>query len=87
MGGIWAGVFLPMALFTVIIPVVDFARSNDYTLPEGNTNLPIIRLAEIEKSPNLRRETGYHGNNVDRENRVSFDWSLLAPVQYEIEEH
>jgi len=87
LGGIWAGVFLPMALFTVIIPVVDIAGSNDYTLPEGNTNLPIIRLAEIEKSPNLRRETGYHGNNVDQENRVSFDWSLLAPVQYEIEEH
>ncbi|KGK86824.1 hypothetical protein DP73_15455 [Desulfosporosinus sp. HMP52] len=86
LGGIWAGVFLPMALFTIIIPVVDIARSNDYTLPEGNINLPIIRLAEIEKSPNLRRETGYH-DNVDRENRVSFDWSLLAPVQYEIDEH
>jgi len=85
--GILAGLFLPMALFTIFIPLVDLAKSKDYTLPEGNTNLPIIRLAEIEQNPNLIRETGYNGNEVDWENRVSYDWSLLAPVQYEIDEH
>ncbi|AFQ43368.1 DUF2812 domain-containing protein [Desulfosporosinus meridiei] len=86
-GGILAGIFLPMALFTIIIPVVEIAQTKDYTLPEGNTNLPIIRLAEIEKSPGFRRETDFSGNNLDRANRVSCDWSLLAPVQYEIDEH
>lgn len=87
LGGILAGIFLPVALITIIIPFVDVAKSKDYTLPEGNVNLPIIRLAEIEKSPNLMREKGFHGNNVDWANRVSYDWSPLAPVQYEIDEH
>lgn len=87
LGGILAGIFLPMAFLTIIIPFVDIAKGKDYTLPEGNTNLPIIRLAEIEKSPNLMREPGYFINNVDWANRVSYDWSLLAPVQYEIDEH
>ncbi|KUO65197.1 MAG: hypothetical protein APF84_08675 [Gracilibacter sp. BRH_c7a] len=87
LGGILAGIFLPLAFCTIIIPFVDIAKSKDYTLPEGNTNLPIIRLAEIEKDPNLMRETSYNGNNVDWANRVSFNWSLLAPVQYEINEH
>lgn len=87
LGGILVGIYLPIALFTIIIPFVDIAKSKDYTLPEGNTNLPIIRLAEIDKSRNLMRETGYNGNNVDWANRVSYDWSLLAPVQYEIDEH
>lgn len=87
LGGILAGIYMPLALFTIIIPFVEFATSKDYTLPEGNANLPIIRLEEIEKSPNLMRETGYNGDNVDWANRVSYDWSLLAPVQYEIDEH
>ncbi|WP_372999096.1 DUF2812 domain-containing protein [Lutispora sp.] len=87
LGGISAGIFLPIALFSIIIPFVGIAKSEDYTLPEGNTYLPIIRLAEIEKSPNLMRETSYHDKKVDWANRVSFDWSLMAPVQYEIDEH
>lgn len=86
-GGILAGLFLPMALFTIFIPFVEIAKSKDYTLPEVNTNLPIIRLADIEQNPKLMRETGYNGNDVDWANRVSYDWSLLAPVQYEIDEH
>lgn len=85
--GIFAGLYLIIALFTIFIPVVDIAKRKDYTLPEGNTNLPIIRLAEIEQNPNFMRETSYNSNDVDRGNRVSYDWSLLAPVQYEIDEH
>jgi len=87
--GILAGLFLPIALFTIFIPLIDIAKSKDYTLPEANTNLPIIRLADIEQKRKLMRETGYYNGNddVDRANRVSYDWSLLAPVQYEIDEH
>lgn len=86
-GGMLAGLYLPIALFAIFISTASIAKSEDYTLPEGNTNLPIIRLAEIEQSPNLMRKSGYKGNNVDWANRVSYDWSLLAPVQYEIDEH
>jgi len=86
-GGILASLFLPMALFTAMIPFVESAKSEDYTLPETNTNLPVIRLIDIEQNPKLMREEGYRRNDVDWANRVSFDWSLLAPVQYEIDEH
>jgi putative lipase involved disintegration of autophagic bodies len=78
---------LPIALFAVIIPFIDIAKSRDYTLPESKDNLPVIRLAEIEQNPNLLRKTGYTRKNVDWANRVSYDWSPLAPVQYEIDEH
>ncbi|MEL7567996.1 MAG: DUF2812 domain-containing protein [Dehalobacterium sp.] len=86
-GGILAGLFLPIALFTALIPFVESAKSEDYTLPEGNTNLPVIRLSDIEQNPKLMREDGYKRNDVDWSNRVSYNWSLLAPVQYEIDEH
>ncbi|MGI6451667.1 MAG: DUF2812 domain-containing protein [Desulfitobacteriia bacterium] len=86
-GGLFAGFFLPIALFAVIIPFIDIAKSRDYTLPESKDNLPVIRLAEIEQNPNLLRKTGYTRKNVDWANRVSYDWSPLAPVQYEIDEH
>ncbi len=85
--GILAGVFLPIAIFSMFIPFVQISKSQDYTLPETKTNLPIIRLADIEQNPKLRRERVYDSDNVDWANRVSYDWSLLAPVQYEIDEN
>ena len=52
-------------------------------------NLPIIRLADIEQNPKLIRAAGYNynGDDIDWANRVSYDWSLLASVRYEIDEH
>jgi len=85
--GILAGIFLPLALVTIFIPFVQITKSKDYTLPEGNTNLPIIKLADIEQNPKLMREKSYYSKNVDMANRVRYSWSLLAPVQYEIDEH
>jgi len=85
--GILAGIFLPLALLTVFIPFVQITKSKDYTLPEVNTNLPIIKLSDIEQNPKLMRGKSYYSKNVDMANRVRYDWSLLAPVQYEIAEH
>ncbi|MGE4284169.1 MAG: DUF2812 domain-containing protein [Clostridia bacterium] len=85
--GILAGLFLPIALFAVFIPFIEIAKSENHALPETNTNLPIIRLADIEQNPNLKRKAGYSRDGIDWGNRVSFDWSLLAPIQYEITEH
>lgn len=87
-GGILAGIFLPISLFAIFIPFAEIAKREDYTLTEGDaTHLPIIRLANIEQNPKLEREARYRNNNVDWANRVSYDWSLLSPVQYEIVEH
>ncbi|MHB8065377.1 MAG: DUF2812 domain-containing protein, partial [Ruminiclostridium sp.] len=52
-------------------------------------NIPIIKLMDIEQNPKLMRKKSYNYNvnEVDRSNRVIHEWSLLAPIQYEIEEH
>lgn len=81
-------------LFTVvvglssIIPFVQLVKMDTKTLPEVNLDLPIVRLADVEKNPALvREEPFYMDDNVDWGNRYSYDWSPLAPVQYETNEH
>ena len=82
-----------MFLFTfivglsAIIPFVQLATMETNTLPEGNIDLPIVRLADVEQNPDLiRGEPTYMSDNVDWGNRYSYDWSPLAPVQYETDE-
>ncbi|WNF24862.1 DUF2812 domain-containing protein [Mesobacillus jeotgali] len=77
-------------LFTVvvglcaIIPFIQIAKMETNTLPEGSVDLPIVRLADVENHPDLiRPEAEYMSDNVDWGNRVSSEWSLLAPVKYE----
>lgn len=80
-------IFIIFAIFGSILPVIQIIMKETKTLPLTNTDLPIVRLADIEQSPNLIRESSYYTrNNVDWGNRYSYDWSLLAPVQYESEE-
>lgn len=84
--GILAAIFLPLALFTAVTPIVEISKRSEYTLPETDYNLPIIKLMDIEQNPKLMRKESYNSNEVDRSNRFSREWSLLAPIQYEIEE-
>ena len=46
-----------------------------------------VRLADIEQNPALVRDEPYMIDNVDWGNRYTYDWSLLAPVQYETDEN
>ena len=80
-------------LFTVvvglsaIIPFVQLVKMDTKTLPEASLDLPIVRLADVEDNPAMvREEPSYVSDNVDWGNRYSYDWSLLAPVQYETDE-
>lgn len=79
--------FIITSFLTVCIPVAEIACSKTDTLPETQVDLPVIRLAEIEQNPFLERESGYSSRDVDWGNRVSYDWSPLSPVKYEISEH
>lgn len=80
-------------LFTVvvglsaIIPFVQLIKMDTKTLPEANIDLPFVRLADIEQNPAMVREEPYLIDNVDWGNRYSYEWSLLAPMQYETDEH
>jgi hypothetical protein len=80
-------------LFTVavglsaIIPFVQLVKMDTKTLPEADLDLPIVRLADVEENSALvREEASYLSDNVDWANRYSYDWSPLAPVQYETDE-
>lgn len=77
---------IPLALGTIVLPFVEIAKRDTYTLPESKMGLPMICLAEIEQNPKLERESSYY-EDLDFLNRVEYDWRLLAPVQYEINEH
>jgi len=77
---------ITVSILTIIIPVKQALKSNEYTLSETKDNLPIIRLSDIEENPSLQREVSYNEEGVDRLNRVLYEWSLLAPIQYSIDE-
>lgn len=79
--------FILVAFLSPCIPVAEIVCSKTYTLPETPVDLPVIRLADIEKNPALERLAGYSLRNVDRENRVSYNWTPLSPITYEIYEH
>lgn len=85
--GFVSAFFIIIAGLSACIPFVEIAKSEDYTLPETSVNLPIIRLAEIDQNPDLEREVAYNSHGVDWGNWISYEWSLLAPVQYEVNEH
>ncbi|MGD6903215.1 DUF2812 domain-containing protein [Bacillus infantis] len=73
------------------VAVMSFAKlfiMDTKTLPEGNLDLPIVRLADVEQNPDMvREEPVYFDDNVDWGNRYSRNWSPLAPVQYEADEN
>jgi hypothetical protein len=80
------GIFIFAACMTIAIPFITILKSESYTLPVGKTDLPIVSLAEIENNPSMLRDIGYINDGVDWGNRLSYDWSPFAPIQYEADE-
>lgn len=79
-------IVITIAAITVIMPVVQMVKSDEYTLAETKADLPIIRLADIEDNPNLQRQVYYDDEGIDFNNMVRYEWSPLAPTMYEIRE-
>ncbi len=77
---------LSVAVISIIFPINQMIKRDEYTLPEAKNDLPIIRLADIEENPDLKRESKFYDENIDWYNRVNYNWGVLAPVQYEIVE-
>ncbi|WP_335871240.1 DUF2812 domain-containing protein [Bacillus sp. 2205SS5-2] len=70
------------------IPLIQMAKVESKTLTETSFDLPIIRLADVEKNPALlREEASFMSGNVDRGNQYTYEWSPLAPVQYDTNEN
>ncbi|MEH7238045.1 DUF2812 domain-containing protein [Bacillus sp. JJ1562] len=88
LSSVFAILFTIVAGLTAIIPFVQLVKMDTKTLPEESPNLPIVRLADIEKNPDLvRGKSEYMSDNVDWSNRYTMNWSPFAPVQYEADEN
>lgn len=88
LNSITALLFTVVVGFSAILPFVQLVKGETKTLPEASLDLPIIRLADVEQNPALiRGESSYIRDNIDWGNRYTYNWSPLAPVQYEADEH
>ncbi|MCS0542838.1 hypothetical protein NXY55_22955, partial [Aeromonas veronii] len=80
--------FMVVSGLTAVVPFTQLVKSDVKTLPVESPNLPIVRLADVEQNPALvRGESEYMRDNVDWSNRISYNWSPFAPVQYETDEN
>lgn len=79
--------FVALAAFGVILPWMQIINRKTETLPTSSSNLPIVRLADIEQDSNLTRKPAYIQRGVDLSNRYSCRWSLFSPLQFETNEH
>ena len=79
--------FLTIALAGTALPWIQILKSGTFSLPEGDFDLPLVRLADLEQNPMLVREEYFMDDGVDWANSYSTNWSLFAPVQYESDEN
>ena len=57
-------------------------------LPVSSTDLPIVRLADVEQNPELvPKQPSYNRNNIDYNSRYSYAWSIFSPLQFKSDEH
>ncbi|WP_102346294.1 DUF2812 domain-containing protein [Bacillus sp. Marseille-P3661] len=64
-------------------PFIQLVLKETKTLPLKDNGLPIVRLADVEQNAELiRPQSTFIRDGIDWGNRYSYDWSLLAPVQY-----
>lgn len=83
-----AVVYTLVAISASTMSFVQLAKMETKTLPLTNIDLPIVRLADVEQNPKLVRDnSSYIQDDIDWGNRYSYNWSLLAPVQYESDEN
>lgn len=79
--------FIAIAFGSAALPWIQLAKSEAATLPEEGTNLPFVRLVDIEQDQKLVRGEEYMRDGVDWTNFYTTNWSPFAPVQYEMNEN
>lgn len=83
-----AVLYVLIAISASVLPFIQLSKKETRTLPLVNNDLPIVRLADVEKNSKLVRKISlYNKEDIDWGNKYSYDWSLLAPIQYDSDEH
>ena len=78
-------VFIMIAFGSASLPFKQLFEMDTITLPAEATDHKVVRLAELEQLPDLKRDE-YFIDGVNWANRLSTNWSIVAPIQYEIVE-
>ena len=81
------GFLIILLIVSISMLLVQTKLNNPQTLPIESVDLPIVRLAEIEQNPNLVREEHFVDDQLDMLNQYSYNWSPIAPLQYESNEN
>lgn len=81
-------IIMVFAIFTAVLPIIQMTMANTKALPVSSTDLPIVRLADVEQNPELvPKQPSYNRNNIDYNSRYSYAWSIFSPLQFESNEH
>ena len=80
-------VLLIIVIASVALPWIQILKSETLTLPEGHSDLPLVRLADLEQNRMLVRDEHCREDRIDWANRYSTNWGIFASVQYESYEH
>ncbi len=80
-------VVMIIAITTAVLPIIQMTMAKTKALPVSSTDLPIVRLADVEQNPELVPEQpSYSRNNIDYNSRYSYAWSMFSPLQFESDE-
>lgn len=70
-------------IFVFVLPFIQIAKRETNSLPITSDDLPVVRLSDIENTPDLRYYTDKIQNGINISKKYHFNWSFLAPVQYD----
>ena len=78
--------YIVICLALIPIPFMQIVKMKEHTLPENNTDLPFIRLAEIEQNDALERQDYIIGDE-NFSNYYYTNWTPFASVQFDVTEN
>lgn len=76
-----------LSLLFLIFPLISITKTERKTLPANSSNLPMVRLADIEKNENLIIDEQYSDDQINYSSYYEYNWNLLAPIKYETYEN
>ncbi|MBO1910388.1 DUF2812 domain-containing protein, partial [Microvirga sp. 3-52] len=77
---------IPIIAVGVLVPWIQLILDRTENLPQKSSDLPFVRLADIEQNDSLVREEYFVEENRDILNQYHYHWSPFAPLQYETHE-
>ena len=72
-----------LSLLFLIFPLISITKTERKTLPSNSSNMPIVRLADIEKDENLIIDEQHFDDQINYSSYYEYNWNLLAPIKYE----